>query len=320
MILPWRAGNPLHGRFADLPQHLEPGDLVVVNRTRVIPARLEVRRPTGGRVELLAVRPIAGDLTSAEEWEVLARPAKSLKPGLVLTAADGTDIIVVERTGETARVRARGGLLALLNRVGEVPLPPYIDRPQGPVTRDALDYQTVFASEPGAVAAPTAGLHFTDRILDGLKARGVTLAQVVLHVGIGTFLPVRQEHYADVRGHSMHPEWYRLPPETVAAIESCRGRGGRVVAVGTTSLRALETWASTGMAEGESRLFVYPGFSFRVVDAMVTNFHLPKSTLLVLVAAFVGRERILEAYAEAVARGYRFFSYGDAMLLYRDQR
>ncbi len=243
----------------------------------------------------------------------MGRPGDAFKVGKTLIAG-GLRLSVVAREGANAVLEGEGALWPLLERCGEVPLPPYINRSQ-PAPSDTADYQTVFAREPGAVAAPTASLHFTDAVLEGLSAAGVQRAEVVLHVGAGTFLPVRDEHAADVRGHVMHAEYYAVPDATVRAVAAARARGGRVIPVGTTSLRALETWASTGEAVGSSRLFIYPGYEFRVTDALITNFHVPRSTLLMLVAALAGRERVLAAYAEAVAERYRFFSYGDAMLI-----
>jgi S-adenosylmethionine:tRNA ribosyltransferase-isomerase len=315
LVLPRRAGPASHRRFRELPELLAPGDLLVVNRTRVIPARLHLTREGGGKAELLLLRPVGEPLPLARRWVAIGKPGRALRPGRVLTAADGTRVEVVEKRTDELEVATDGPLFALLERQGELPLPPYIRRERGPSAADGEDYQTVFAREPGAVAAPTASLHFTPAVLAALAARGVGLAELVLHVGAGTFLPVRDEHAADVRAHRMHEEHYAIPPETLAAVAVARERGGRVVAVGTTAARALETWAQTGEAAGASRLFIYPGFDFRAVDALLTNFHLPRSTLLMLVSAFAGRERILAAYAEAVRERYRFFSYGDAMLL-----
>jgi len=302
-----------HRAFTDLPSLLAPGDLLVVNRTRVIASRLRLRLPTGGKAELLCYRPLDGPLALARRWEALGKPGRSLVPGRELVAEDGTRVRIEARRGDAFEVSSVSPLLPLLERAGELPLPPYIKRQAGPGASDITDYQSVFAREPGAVAAPTASLHFDSHVNAALVARGVGFAEVVLHVGPGTFLPVRGEHEADVRRHVMHEEWYEVPSESRDAIAAVRARGGRIVAVGTTSLRALESWQLSGEPAGMSRLFVYPGFSFRVVDALVTNFHLPRSTLLMLVAAFAGRERVLAAYAAAVAMRYRFFSYGDAM-------
>jgi len=315
MVLPRRAGAPTHRSFVDLPGLLAPGDLLVVNRTRVVPARLRLVRETGGKAEVLLTRPLDGEVETATTWTALGRPGRHLIPGRRLRAPDGSWLTIVERRDDEVVVRGEGALWPLLERHGEVPLPPYIRREGGPTGADASDYQTLFARERGAVAAPTASLHFTPDVLAALAARGVALAELVLHVGPGTFLPVREEHEADVRAHPMHEERYHVPAATLEALAATRARGGRVVAVGTTSVRALETWRRTGEATGASRLFIYPGCELGAIDGMVTNFHLPRSTLLMLVAAFAGRERVLAAYAEAVRERYRFFSYGDAMLI-----
>ncbi|MFC1611382.1 tRNA preQ1(34) S-adenosylmethionine ribosyltransferase-isomerase QueA [Myxococcota bacterium] len=314
LLLSRRAEGLEHRRFGELPDLLQPSDLLVVNTTEVVPARLWARKPTGGRVELLLCRP-QGAVRSATMWEVMARPGRALRPGGALVLEDDTVVHVRDRCGELTVVETERPLLEVAWDLGEVPLPPYIRRPAGPRAEDREDYQSLFAAEPGAVAAPTASLHFTDRVLAALEARGVRRCPLVLHVGPGTFVPVRNEHAEDVRAHVMHLEWYDIPVETLDAIAVTRARGGRVVAVGTTSVRALESWHQSGEACGEASLFIYPGFVFGVVDAVLTNFHLPRSTLLMLVSAFAGRERILGAYGEAVEQGYRFFSYGDAMLI-----
>ena len=314
MVMAGAAGL-CHARFIDLPQWLSPGDLLVVNRTRVIPARVRARRATGGAVELLFCSPVDGSHAEATQWRALARPANRLRPGTTLTTAGGTALDVVGRDDAAVLLAGEAPLMAMLQREGQVPLPPYLQRAGAADAQDAHDYQTLFAREPGAVAAPTASLHFTETVIAALRARGVQMAELVLHVGPGTFLPVRPEHAQDVRHHVMHKEHYALPAQTQAQIRATRRAGGRVVAVGTTALRAMETWAHTGAAQGDSQLFITPGYSFRSVDALVTNFHLPKSTLLMLVSAMAGRARVLGAYAEAIARGYRFFSYGDAMLI-----
>lgn len=314
MTLDRATGDVAHHVFRELPSLLRTGDLLVVNRTKVIPARLRCRRPTGGKVELLFLEPLGGDLHAATRWRVIGKPGDALKPGRTVLSGD-VALTVEAREGPDAIVTSAAPIWELLEAAGEIPLPPYIDRSSGPVSRDASDYQTIFASELGAVAAPTASLHFTDAVMSDLTARGIERAEVVLHVGAGTFLPVRDDHADDVRAHQMHSEAYEVPDETVAAIASARQSGRRVVAVGTTCVRALETWAQDGAQRGASRLFIYPGFTFRVVDAMVTNFHVPKSTLLMLVSAFAGRESVLRAYSDAVRAGYRFFSYGDAMFI-----
>jgi len=304
--------GPRDLHFSDLPSLLRPGDLLVFNDTRVIPARLWGRKATGGRVEVLVER-----ITGPHEALAHVRASKAPKPGTVLHLEGGVEAEVRGREGALFALRFAGPLpvLELLERHGHVPLPPYLARPDAP--EDRTRYQTVFARRPGAVAAPTAGLHFDRAMLERLAAQGVAQAFVTLHVGAGTFQPVR---VAEVERHTMHAEWLQVPEETVAAVAAARARGARVVAVGTTAVRALESAAVDGALrpfEGETRLFVYPGYRFRVVDAMVTNFHLPRSTLLMLVSAFAGRERVLAAYRHAVARRYRFFSYGDAMWLER---
>ncbi|MBX5475717.1 MAG: tRNA preQ1(34) S-adenosylmethionine ribosyltransferase-isomerase QueA [Clostridia bacterium] len=298
-------------RFFELPELLAPGDLLVLNDTRVLPARLVGRRATGGTAELLLLHPEGRD----GEWRALARPHRRLRAGETLSFERGLRATLIEKAAEgevVVRLEAPGGWEAALREAGRVPLPPYIRRP----LEDPERYQTVYAREEGSAAAPTAGLHFTPRLLEALQARGVETAYLTLHVGLGTFRPV---HVERIDQHRMHAEWYRLPPETAAAVARARERGGRVVAVGTTVCRTLETRATDeGLVEpgsGWTDLFIYPGFRFRVVDALVTNFHLPKSTLLMLVSAFAGREFVLSAYRRAVESGYRFYSFGDAMLI-----
>jgi len=301
--------------FAQIGSLLAPGDLLVCNDTKVIRARLLGRKPSGGRVEVLVER-----IVEARRALALVRTSHAPKPGTQFVfEADG-------RPTATATVRGRDrdffeldfddDVLALLDRAGHVPLPPYITHADG--AEDAERYQTVYARHPGAVAAPTAGLHFDAAVLAALAARGVNSARVTLHVGAGTFQPVRAHR---LRDHQMHREWYRIGDDAAAAVDATRARGGRVVAVGTTSLRALESAAAGDgtVVPGarETALFVTPGFDFRVVDRLITNFHLPKSTLLMLVSAFAGIDRIRAAYAHAIAQRYRFFSYGDAMLLDR---
>ena len=303
-----------HRAVAELADLLEPGDLLLLNDTRVIPARLHARRPTGRRFELLLLRPL-----DAEAWESLLRPAGRARPGERLLLADGGEVVPVEPRGEGRwRVRFEPALtLDRLDGVGEPPLPPYISRPEGATPSDRRDYQTVYAAEPGAVAAPTAGLPFTRELLDEIASRGVELAYLTLHVGLGTFRPVTAERVAE---HRMHEEWYRFSEATAAAVNRALGQGRRVVCVGTTSVRALEGALAAGSGrvvagDAWTDLFITPGYRFRGVGALLTNFHLPRSTLLMLVSALAGRERVLEAYREAVASGYRFYSYGDAMLI-----
>ena len=295
-------------RFTDLPQFLAAGDVLVFNDTRVIKARLLGVRETGGRVEVLVERVVA-----ANELLAQIRASHAPRPGTRLRLADAIEATVLGRDDDLFRLRFEGeaSVLEVLERHGSVPLPPYITHPAE--AEDELRYQTVYARTPGAVAAPTAGLHFDEPLLDALRARGVALAFLTLHVGAGTFQPVRTRNIDE---HRMHGEWFEIPAATVDAVRAARERGGRVIAVGTTSLRALE---AGDLAPGarETSLFITPGFRFRVVDRLITNFHLPKSTLLMLVSAFAGIEPIRAAYRHAIAQRYRFFSYGDAMLIDR---
>lgn len=307
----------LHDRhFRDLPSLLAPGDLLVANDSRVLHARLRGHKDTGGRVDMLIER-LLGDFEALAQIRATHAP----RPGSRLFLNGGIAADVLERRDMFYRVRFAGDrpMDRLLAEHGEVPLPPYLGR--AAEADDAERYQTVFARAPGSVAAPTAGLHFDAPLLAELARRGVALAPVTLHVGAGTFQPVRGE---DLASHRMHREWYRIPEATVRAIETTRQRRGRIVAIGTTTLRALESAALAGSLAGsldagecETDLFILPGFRFRIVDALVTNFHLPRSTLLMLVAAFAGMGPIRAAYAHAIASGYRFYSYGDAMLLER---
>jgi S-adenosylmethionine:tRNA ribosyltransferase-isomerase len=292
--------------FAELPELLQAGDLLVFNDTRVLPARVLGQKATGGRVEMLLER-----LLGPRRALVHLRASHKPKAGGGFDLPGGARAEVVARAGELYEVTLDRDVVPYLEEHGQTPLPPYIARQPGAADRER--YQTVFARAPGAVAAPTAGLHFDVALLATLAERGVEQAFVTLHVGSGTFAPVRTERIED---HELHAEWLEVPATTCAAVERCRARGGRVVAVGTTSVRALETAARGGELvpfAGDSRLFIYPGFTFHVVDALVTNFHLPESSLLMLVSAFAGREATLAAYRHAVDERYRFFSYGDAM-------
>ncbi|ALU88260.1 tRNA preQ1(34) S-adenosylmethionine ribosyltransferase-isomerase QueA [Herbaspirillum rubrisubalbicans] len=297
-------------RFSDIVDLLQPGDLLVFNDTRVIKARLFGVKETGGKIEALVER-----ILDARTVHAQVRASKSPPPGTRIRLADAFDVTVGERFGEFYTLHFPADAFDLLEQYGSLPLPPYIDH-----EADAYDetrYQTVYAKEPGAVAAPTAGLHFDQTLLEQLSARGVQQAFVTLHVGAGTFQPVRVE---DLSQHQMHSEWYTIPPETVAAVRAAKAAGGRVVAVGTTSMRALESGSQSGELKAgsdDTQLFITPGYTFKTVDQLVTNFHLPKSTLLMLVSAFAGYEHIRAAYAHAIAQKYRFFSYGDAMLLTR---
>lgn len=299
-----------HRSFSELPELLDPGDLLVVNDSRVLPARLYLRKPTGGRVELLLVEP-----TDDGAWRCMASASKGVKVGQVFRVEDDpAHATVLEVEGEGfVRVAFSEDAVSIAARRGRLPIPPYLGRDTEP--EDTHRYQTVFAraEKTGSVAAPTAGLHFTPGLLARLEARGVETARLTLHVGPGTFLPVRAER---VEEHRMHAERYELPAETVAAIERARARGGRVVAVGTTSVRTLESQrGALAPGPGRTDIFIRPGHEFLHVDAMLTNFHLPRSTLVMLVSAFAGRDRVLQAYRAAIEEKYRFFSYGDAMLI-----
>ncbi len=300
-----------HRRTGDLPELLAPGDLLVVNDSRVLPARLFARRqPGGGRVELLLVERLA-----PQRWSAMARPGRRLRPGSTLEA-DGEVQLTLEAVGDDGLylLRADRPLSPVLQSHGHIPLPPYIQRPDEPADRER--YQTVYARRPGSIAAPTAGLHFDEPLLDRLAGRGVELCRLTLHVGPGTFQPIRSRRIDE---HRMAAERFEVTHEAAEKVAQARRRGGRVVAVGTTAVRTLETVAaSDGLIEagsGRTDLFIRPGHRFRVVDLLLTNFHLPRSTLLLLVCALGGRERVLAAYRQAVGAGYRFYSYGDAMLV-----
>lgn len=300
------------GMFADLPGLLRAGDVLVLNDTRVLKARLFGQKASGGQVEVMVER-----VLNAHEVLAKVRASKTPKPGSAFRLADAVEVTVLGRADEFFHLRFEGddSVDEVLERYGKLPLPPYITH-----AADAEDderYQTVFAREQGAVAAPTAGLHFDEAMLQTLRAKGVDIAYVTLHVGAGTFQPVRAEQ---VKDHVMHSERYTVPQATVEAIARARAGGGRVVSVGTTSLRALESAAAAGelkAGSGETRIFITPGYRFRVVEVLLTNFHLPRSTLLMLVCAFGGMDRLLAAYRHAVEKEYRFFSYGDAMLIER---
>jgi len=297
-------------RFTDLASLLRAGDLLVLNDTRVLPARLLGRKASGGACELLLER-----ILDTRRILAQARASKGLRPGARISLPGGASAIAVARRGELHELELDRDALAYFEAHGSMPLPPYIAREAGAPDRER--YQTVFADEPGAVAAPTAGLHFDHATLQALEQTGTGIARLTLHVGAGTFQPVRVD---DTDAHAMHAEWGEVSPATVAAIAATRATGGRVVSIGTTSLRLLESVGRLHDGKvvpwtGETDIFITPGFRFRVVDLLLTNFHLPRSTLLMLVSAFAGRERVLAAYAEAVRVGYRFFSYGDAMLM-----
>jgi S-adenosylmethionine:tRNA ribosyltransferase-isomerase len=295
-------------QFSDIVDLLSPGDLLVMNNTRVLKARFFGVKETGGNVEVLVERVLDNRTVLAQ-----VRASKSPKPGNRIRLADAFDVVAGERAGEFFTLTFEGDVFELIEAHGRLPLPPYIDH-----AADAFDeqrYQTVYSKEPGAVAAPTAGLHFDDALLARLAAKGIDFAYVTLHVGAGTFQPVRVEVLTE---HKMHTEWYTVPQATVDAVQAARAAGKAIVAVGTTSLRALESASQTGelvAGSADTALFITPGYTFKTVTRLITNFHLPKSTLLMLVSAFAGYEPIRKAYAHAIASEYRFFSYGDAMLL-----
>jgi S-adenosylmethionine:tRNA ribosyltransferase-isomerase len=298
-------------RFADFPSLLRPGDLLVLNDTRVLPARLSGRKPSGGRCELLLER-----VLGAGRFLAQARASKGLRAGTTIELPAGATARVIGRRGDLHEIELDRDALAYFEAHGSVPLPPYVARPADEADRER--YQTVYADEPGAVAAPTAGLHFDRAMLDSIARAGVAIGRVTLHVGAGTFQPMRSD---DVAAHRMHAERYRVPASVVDAVATARRAGCRVVAVGTTVVRALESAALDGpltARDGETDIFIRPGHRFAVVDALLTNFHLPESTLLVLVSAFAGRGRVLGAYHHAIAGRYRFFSYGDAMFVTPD--
>lgn len=310
LVLDRAADKLRHGLFPDLIEYVRAGDTLVFNDTKVIPARLIGRRAdTGGRVEVF----LLNEKTDGE-WEVLVKPGKRAKPGMVVEFSEELSCTIVESTdfgGRVVKFSFSGIFTEILDRLGETPLPPYIHER----LEDRDRYQTVYARERGSAAAPTAGLHFTPELLDRLKAKGARLAFITLHVGLGTFRPVSVD---DIAEHTMHREYYSVSQEAADAVNQAKEGGGRVFAVGTTAIRTLETAARNNRlaaGSGWTDIFIYPGHTFQLVDAIVTNFHLPKSTLIMLISAFAGRERVLSAYREAVEQEYRFFSFGDAMLL-----
>ena len=313
MVVHRDTGTLEHRRFGDVATLIPPGDLLVVNRTRVFRARLLGTRQSGAPAEILLLRR-TGD---GERWEAMVSPGGKLKPGRRVHVAPGFDVVIesiTERGTRIVRLECAGDVDAAIERHGHIPLPPYIER--GDVAADAERYQTVYARESGSVAAPTAGLHFTPALLGTLASRGVDRTEVLLHVGAGTFKPVEVEDPAE---HVMHEEWYEVGADAAAAVATTRAAGGAVWAVGTTSVRTLESAATAGRlvaaGSGETRIFIRPPYTPQVVDRVITNFHLPRSTLLMLVAAFAGYELTMHAYRTAVAEGYRFYSYGDAMAI-----
>ena len=311
MHLDPRTGAIEHRHFYELPEYLREGDCLVVNDTRVLPARLLGTRKSGGSVELLLLRDLGDGC-----WECLSRPGRKTKPGTELSFGNGALTATVEAVAEggnrIVQFHYEGIFLEVLERLGKMPLPPYIKEE----LQDAERYQTVYSRELGSAAAPTAGLHFTPELLDRIRAMGVSVCSITLHVGLGTFRPVKEEEIED---HAMHSEYCIIPQETADVINRTRERGGRVIAVGTTSCRTLESFAgedgSLEAASGWTDIFIYPGYRFKCIDALVTNFHLPESTLIMLVSALAGREHVLHAYEVAVRERYRFFSFGDAMLI-----
>ena len=314
LVVPRGGGSFRHLRFRQVADLFRPGDLLVVNESKVLPARLLGRKPTGAPAEILLLRP-APAAADPHVWEALVRPGGKLKPGRVVEVSEDLKVEILESAaggGRVVRLVCPGSVEAALERHGHVPLPPYLEREDEPLDRER--YQTVYARTPGSVAAPTAGLHFTPEVLDALETKGVARAAVTLHVGVGTFRPVEVE---DPRDHELHAEWYEVPPSVAVAVAAARAAGGRVWAVGTTAVRTLEVMAAEDgrvrAGTGTTDLFVRPPYRFRVVDALLTNFHLPRSTLLMLVAALGGYRQVMDAYREAVAGDYRFYSYGDAM-------
>ncbi len=319
-MLDGRHGQAIDRIFHELPSLLLPGDLLVFNDTQVVKARLFGRKPTGGQMELLIER-VLPDRAGERPHQVVAHMKVSKKPpaGTVLLLDGGHQATLLGRwpneQGALFHLALSDSPFAIMQAHGHVPLPPYIEHADG--AEDESRYQTIFASQPGAAAAPTAALHFDQAVMQALKTRGVETANVTLHVGAGTFQPVKTERISE---HRMHSEWYRIPESTLNAVAACRARGGRVVAVGTTTVRTLESWAQSGTTEGDTQIFITPGFDFKVVDLLITNFHLPKSTLLMLVSAFTGHACMTALYRHAIAQRYRFFSYGDCMLLASSNR
>jgi S-adenosylmethionine:tRNA ribosyltransferase-isomerase len=318
MIVEASGGTFRHDQFSSLPRLLSPGDLLVINNTSVMPCRFFARKNSGGKVEIFLLKKDGPGV-----WECWLKPARGLVEGTSLQLySRGRNenfpckitIVSLDPQKFLIRFASEAEETLALAEYGEMPLPPYIKRPL-PIAADHHRYQTIFAKQAGAVAAPTAGLHFTQEIFQQLNAAGISVAEVTLHVGVGTFAPVKVEKIQD---HVMHQEFFHVPEETLLAIEACRRRGGRVIAVGTTSLRALESWATLGQASGWTDLFIRPGYRPRVVGDLLTNFHQPRSTLLMLVSVWAGHDIILRSYREALDQGYRFFSYGDCMLIRRD--
>lgn len=315
-------GHISHLCFDEISGCLNPGDVLVVNNTKVVPARLWGQKKTGGRVEVLILDYAAGmrnlERTGFFECDCLMKASKNPKKNTIICFKDGVQGEVVNRDGYVSRIRFLNGpeIVDYIQKHGQMPLPPYIQRETGGKDADREDYQTVYAKHKGAVAAPTAGLHFTDELLESLLTKGVIIVPITLHVGYGTFVPVRVD---DIRDHQIHSEWFTVSDESAAQINSAKKENRRVIAVGTTSVRTLEYLAdekgNIKAGSGRCDLFIYPGYRFKCIDAMITNFHLPESTLLMLVSAFYSRDKIIDAYQQAIEKEYRFFSYGDAMLI-----
>ncbi|MQN00926.1 MAG: tRNA preQ1(34) S-adenosylmethionine ribosyltransferase-isomerase QueA [Lachnospiraceae bacterium] len=315
LVLGKKSGSVTHKHFRDILDYLRPGDCLVINNTKVIPARLiGTKKDTGAHVEILLLRRKENDI-----WDTIVRPGKKLRPGAEVTFGDGsltaTILDVIDGGDRLVQFHYDGIFEEILDRLGEMPLPPYIKHK----LKNRDRYNTVYAKYNGSAAAPTAGLHFTKELLEEVKAKGVNIAQVTLHVGLGTFRPVKVD---DVREHQMHTEWYRVTQETADLINKTKENGGRIIAVGTTSVRTLETAADENghmkAQEGDTSIFIYPGFKWKIVDGLITNFHLPESTLIMLVSSLAGREHVLNAYKEAVKERYRFYSFGDAMFVNPD--
>ncbi|HYL58819.1 MAG TPA: tRNA preQ1(34) S-adenosylmethionine ribosyltransferase-isomerase QueA [Candidatus Acidoferrales bacterium] len=313
LVLDRKTKSIEHSRFYKITRHLREGDLVVLNDTRVLPARLFAKKESGGRVELLMVRPVATGEGPSGAWMALIRAHRALKENARLILSDGLALRVAgyARPGRPIVVSESDvSIEQIMQHDGTLALPHYIHREVGPADID--DYQTVYAAKTGAIAAPTAGLHFTDDVFQQMAAAGIRTATVTLHIGPGTFAPVRA---AEVEAHTMESEWYTIPDATQAALTHARRVGGRIVSVGTSATRALESFAVTGDVEGFTGLFICPGFRFKLADAMITNFHMPRTTVLALAMAFAGRDNLLAAYRDAIRHRYRFLSYGDAMLI-----
>lgn len=301
------SGEIVHDRFNNICGYLRKGDLLVMNDSKVFPARIfGVKRDTGVSCELLLLK-----RQSLDEWETMVRPGRRLKPGVIVDFPEGLSAEILDTLdggNRLVRFSYSGDFYDILDRIGQMPLPPYITKK----LEDKDRYNTIYCRETGSAAAPTAGLHFTEREFEQARAMGVDTAYVTLHVGLGTFRPVKED---DILKHKMHTEHYSIPEETAAKIKACKQRGGRIIAVGTTSCRTLESAAQTGKMSDDTSIFIYPGYEFKCIDGLITNFHLPESTLIMLVSAFLGREKTLEAYKTAIKERYRFFSFGDCMMI-----